>query len=37
VNRIEAAGGSLSATVTGPLRRSGGHKYTLEVRRFSVP
>jgi galactose oxidase len=34
--RVEGAGGSISATVTGPLKKSNG-SYVLEVRQFSVP
>jgi hypothetical protein len=36
LQRVKSAGGSLSATVTGPLRKSG-NEYVLEVRKFSVP
>jgi hypothetical protein len=33
----EVKGGSLDATVTGPLRKDDGRGYILEVRQFSVP
>jgi galactose oxidase len=33
--QVEAAGNSLRATVTGPLKKAG-HRYVLEVREFSV-
>lgn len=33
--QVKAAGNSLRATVTGPLKKSG-HRYVLEVREFSV-
>jgi hypothetical protein len=35
LERVKAAGGSLAATVTGPLRKSG-NEYVLEVRQFLV-
>jgi hypothetical protein len=34
--RVEGVGGSMGATVTGPLKKSNG-SYVLEVRQFSVP
>jgi hypothetical protein len=33
---VDKAGGSLNATVTGPLRRADDSGYVLEVREFSV-
>ena len=33
--QVKAAGNTLRATVTGPLKKSG-HRYVLEVREFSV-
>jgi hypothetical protein len=35
LERVKAAGGSLAATVTGPLLKSD-NEYVLEVRQFSV-
>ena len=35
LERVKAAGGSLAATVIGPLRKLG-KEYVLEIRQFSV-
>jgi hypothetical protein len=36
LEEVKNAGGSLNATVTGPLRKAGDSGYVLEVRQFSV-